>query len=62
MIFRIQFLRSMKEFLQLTFKVEGKEEELESPEELEDGEQLSRLVVTLSCVGVGYSNFNKGIM
>ncbi len=52
----------MKEFLQLTFKVEGKEEELESLEELEDREQLSRLVVSLSCVGVGYSNFNKGIM
>ena len=59
LVSRIQFLRSMKEFLQLTFKVEGKKEELE---ELEDGEQLSRLVVTLSCVGVGYSNFNKGIM
>ncbi len=53
----------MKEFLQLTFKVDGKEEELKSPEDSEEeGETLSRLIVTLSCVGVGYSNFNKGIM
>lgn len=50
----------------MTYKVEGKEEELTAAEESvcggEDPTELSRLSVTLSCVGVGYSNFNKAIM
>jgi hypothetical protein len=58
----------MKEFFQLTYKVTGEEETLSAPSDSDaegeesEGATLSRLIVTLSCVGVGYSNFNKGIM
>ena len=68
----MQFLRHMKEFFQLTYKVEAEEEELgavANEEEEEEGGRgsegevsLSRLVVNLSCVGVGYSNYNRAIM
>ena len=68
---RIQFLRYLKEFLQLTYKVVCKEEPFPEEEEEEEesgtvlgagaGEVLSRLTVTLSCVGVGYSNINRAI-
>ena len=57
----------MKVFFQLTYRVESKEEELSGAEggsgsELsEDEEVLSRQIVTLSCIGVGYSNFSKTI-
>ncbi len=57
----------MKEFFQLKYKVTGEEDKLIPPDEGENEcgdemEPLSRLLVTLSCVGVGYSNFNRGIM
>ena len=60
----------MKEFFQLTYKVSGEDDELTISSESECGNEreqsegvtLSRQLVTLSCVGVGYSNFNKGIM
>lgn len=68
---RMQFLRYLKEFLQLTYKVVCKEEELKPFPEEESGcgdavlggrgEVLSRLAVILSCVGVGYSNINRAI-
>ena len=54
----------MRDFFQITYKIESKEQDLQ--EELDDdaGHELSlrRQIVTLSCVGVGYSNFSKGIM
>lgn len=67
---RIQFLRHMKEFFQLTYKVSGEDDQLTVPSnsggdgegEESGGVALSRQLVTLSCIGVGYSNFNKGIM
>ena len=67
---RIQFLRYMKEFFQLTYKVIGEEEVLGESASVDDGERrkgeaavsMNRLLVTLSCVGVGYSNLNRGIM
>ena len=61
---RIQFLRYLKEFLQLTYKVSGKEEELKPADDEGEvsGQKLNRLLVTLSCVGVGYANINRGIM
>lgn len=61
----------MKEFFQLTYKVTGEESQLKPPAdesgcgnegEGSGGAVLSRQLVTLSCVGVGYSNFNRGIM
>lgn len=63
--YSIQFLRYMKEFFQLKYKVTGEEDKLIPPDEGENEcgdemEPLSRLLVTLSCVGVGYSNFNRG--
>ena len=65
LIHRMQFLRHMRDFFQLTYKVESKEEDLHELESSEDdsGQELGlrRQIVTLSCVGVGYSNFSKGI-
>ena len=68
-VYRIQFLRHIKEFFHLVYKIESKEEELGAVEEsgcgsseIAEDEVLSRQIVTLSCVGVGYSNFSKGIM
>lgn len=60
----------MREYFQLTYKVLEEEEKLESPLEGGRGNEweesgrvvLSRLLVTLSCVGVGYSNFSRGTM
>ena len=58
---RMQFLRHMRTFFQLTYKIESKEEDLqEMDSEQEIG--LRRQIVVLSCVGIGYSNFSKGIM
>lgn len=63
---RDQFLQHMKQFFQLAYKVESSEEELAAASEESgcgsQGEVLSRRSVTLSCVGVGYANFSKGIM
>lgn len=57
----MQFLRHMKEFFQLTYKIESREVDLQ---EVDDEQELGirRHVVTLSCVGVGYSNLSKGIL
>ena len=63
--YRMQFLRHMRDFFQLTFKIESKEQDLqESDEDSGQDSELSlrRQIVSLSCVGVGYSNFSKGIM
>lgn len=64
---RIQFLRHMRDFFQIMYKVEVKEEdmetELEEEEEVEEErDTITRQSVTLSCVGVGFSNYSKGIM
>ena len=61
---RMQFLRHMRDFFQLTYKIESKEQDLQESESEDNGQELSlkRQIVTLSCVGVGYSNFSKGIM
>ena len=43
----------MRDLFQLTYKVDSKQE---------DVEMLSRTHTTLTCVGVGYVNFTKGIL
>lgn len=64
--FRIQFLRHMKDLFQLMYKIEVKEDDLELAEdvgEVDTGrESVTRQVVTLSCVGIGFLNYSKGIM
>ena len=50
---RIQFLRHMQDLFQLTYKVDSKQEDIE---------MLSRKQTTLTCVGIGYANFTKGIV
>ena len=58
-----QFLRHIKDFFQLAYKVEGKVEELGMEESNGDSEDcVSRQIVSLSCVGIGFSNFSKGIL
>jgi hypothetical protein len=62
---RIEFLRHMRDFFQLVYKVEVKEEVVDTEgdgEEEEERDTITRQLVTLSCVGVGYSNYSKGIM
>jgi len=44
----------MRDLFQVTYKVDSKREEIE--------ETLSRQDVTLTCVGVGYANYTKGIL
>lgn len=65
-IFRIQFLRHMKDFFQLMYKIEVKEDDLELAEDVgevdRERESVTRQVVTLSCVGIGFSNYSKGIV
>jgi len=66
MLFSIQFLRHLKEFFQVTFRVETSSEDLKADEDEEGAlggvPSITRETVTLSCVGVGYSNFSRGIM
>ena len=55
----------MRDFFQLVYKVEVKEEVVDTEEDGEEEEErdtITRQLVTLSCVGVGYSNYSKGIM
>ena len=56
----------MRDFFQVVYKVTVQEEELEpeegSGERGGEGETINRQLVTLSCVGVGFSNFSKGIL
>ena len=59
---RMQFLRQMRDFFQLTYKIESKEQDLQESDDSGQELSLKRQIVTLSCVGVGYSNFSKGIM
>ena len=60
---RMQFLRQMRDFFQLTYKIESKEQDLQESDN-DSGQELSlkRQIVMLSCVGIGYSNFSKGIV
>ncbi len=68
----IQFLRHLKQFFQVTFNIQSRKEEIkEDKEDVKDSTglakmkapvELARETVNLSCVGVGYSNFSKGIM
>ena len=56
----------MRDFFQLMYKVDVQEEEMQGGEDQEGEEQeedsITRQLVTLSCVGVGFSNYSKGIM
>ena len=53
----------MRDSFQVVYKVTVQEEELEpSGERGGEGETINRQLVTLSCVGVGFSNFSKGIL
>ena len=48
------------------YKIEVKEDDLELAEDVREvdreRESVTRQVVTLSCVGIGFSNYSKGIM
>lgn len=64
----------MRDYFQLVYKVvveeeemnpedsDGREEEEDDRTEAEDEDTIRRQLVTLSCVGVGFSNVSKGIM
>ena len=68
----------MRDFFQLVYKVEVKEEVVDTEGDgeegdgveragegragEEEGDTITRQLVTLSCVGVGFSNYSKGIM
>ena len=56
----------MKDFFQLMYKIEVKEDDLELAEDVgevdRERESVTRQVVTLSCVGIGFFNYSKGIM
>ena len=58
----------MRDFFQLVYKLEVKEEVVETERDGEEGageeerDPITRQLVTLSCVGVGFSNYSKGIM
>ena len=43
----------MQDLFQLTYKVDSKQEDIE---------MLTRKQTTLTCVGIGYANFTKGIV
>jgi len=56
-LYRIQYLRHIRDFFQVLFKVEAQTVS-EDDEDLKlGGEKLM-----LTCVGVGYSNLSKKIM
>lgn len=61
LLFRIQFLRHIRDFFQVIFKVEI--DKSEEQKEATNGQQLQtggdKLILT--CLGVGYSNINKRI-
>ena len=63
-VHRIQFLRHMRDFFQIMYKVEVKTEDLEGSgeDEGEEANSITRQLITVSCVGVGFSNYSKGIM
>ena len=50
---RIHFLRHMKTFFNLVYKVEGTTVEVGS---------LEQLQVSVSCLGVGFSNYAKAMV
>ena len=52
--YRIQFLRHMKDFFHLEYKISVNKEET-------DSDSIRREIVTLTCVGVGYSNLTKSL-
>lgn len=58
----IQFLRHIKDFFQVVYKVESSVEELGEDINNDSNDFVSRQVVSLSCVGIGFSNFSKGIL
>ena len=72
---RIQFLRHMRDFFNVVYKIVAEEEEMSQEggdsgggeveegarTEGDDGDVIRRQLVTLSCVGVGFSNVSKGL-
>ena len=58
-LFRIQFLRHIRDFFQVMFKIDVVKEETE------EGEEELRLggdKIVLTCVGAGFRNLNKVIL
>ena len=53
--YTVACLRHVRDFMELTFKLETFASETEEEEEL----RLGADKVTLTCVGVGYTNMNK---
>ena len=50
--FRIQFLRDLKDFFGIKFKLESVRENEDDPITIENQ-------VNLTCYGIGYSNYNR---
>jgi len=48
-IFRIQFLRDLRDFFGVTFKIE----------QIKKGENATLSQVRLTCLGIGYTNISK---
>ncbi len=48
----VEFLRHMRDYLQVVFKIDSQ------TESLNDGD-IDREIITLTCVGIGYSNVAK---
>ena len=56
-VFRIQYLRHIRDFFQVLFKVDQQQ-----PTEEEEDLRLGGEKLILTCVGVGFSNVSKAIM
>ena len=56
-VFRIQYLRHIRDYFQVLFKVDPERVKEEDEDLRLGGEKL-----ILTCVGVGYSNVSKAIM
>jgi len=57
--FTVQFLRDIRTFFGVTFKVEDFEEDKPDDEEDEERERFKTSLHKLSCLGTGYINLNK---
>ena len=55
--FRIQFLRHLKDFTGVMFKIQTQDKDPD-----DDSKTGGKTKVLLSCVGIGFTNVNKGII
>lgn len=57
LVHRIEFLRLLKDFTAVMFKIQTQEKDYE-----DDSKRGGKTKVLLSCVGMGFTNVNKGIL